>query len=72
MNTEGKLQLNGANCPSCAYAIEKHSRKIPGIEDVHVDVVNKMIHVKYDGETSKLEKIAGMVKQLGYHAEVIE
>lgn len=66
----GHLDLKGANCPSCVFAIEHHGRKMKGISDVRVDVTKNLIEVDYDGPSEQLEGIAAIVKQLGYEATV--
>jgi copper chaperone CopZ len=64
------LDVNGANCASCAYAIEHLGRKIQGVEDVKVDAANQEIHVRYGGNPGSLERISEVVRRLGYEARV--
>lgn len=65
------FKVDGATCPSCVFAIEHITRKIPGILDVRVDVPEKHILVNYEGEPSCLDKVKKIVRQLGYNAELI-
>jgi copper chaperone CopZ len=65
---QGVLDVQGANCPSCAFTIEKLGRKVRGVTEVRVDVTRNEIRVDYDGAPGTLESIAGIVGRLGYQA----
>jgi copper chaperone CopZ len=64
------LDVAGANCASCVYAIEHLGRKVQGVEEVRVDPAEQEIHVVYGGNPGSLEKIAEIVRRLGYEARV--
>ena len=64
------LDLEGAACASCAYAIEKAGRKIEGIKDIRVDALNKKIHTDYSGDEGPLRRIVDIVEKLGYKASL--
>jgi copper chaperone CopZ len=64
------LDVNGANCASCAYAIEHLGRKVQGVSDIKVDAANQEIHVRYEGNPGSLERIGEVVRRLGYEAKV--
>lgn len=64
------LDVTGANCASCVYAIEHLGRKIQGISDVQVDAGRQEIRVQYSGDPGSLERIAEVVRHLGYDARV--
>jgi len=64
------LDVNGANCASCAYAIEHLGRKIQGVTDIKVDAANQEIQVWYGGNPGSLERISEVVRRLGYEARV--
>jgi copper chaperone CopZ len=64
------LNTDGANCPSCAYSIERLGRKVEGVENVKVDASHLEIHVQYDGNPGSLERIAEIVRRLGYNAAI--
>lgn len=64
------LDVNGASCASCVYAIEHLGRKVQGVSDVRVDAAHREIHVRYAGNPGSLERIAEVVKRLGYDARV--
>jgi len=64
------LEVNGARCASCSYAIEHMGRKLPGVEEVRVHPDSQEIHVKYGGDPSALEGIIRIVSRLGYEARL--
>jgi copper chaperone CopZ len=64
------LDVTGANCASCVYAIEHLGRKIQGVSDVQVDAGRQEIRVQYSGNPGSLERIAEVVRRLGYDARV--
>jgi copper chaperone CopZ len=64
------LDLNGANCASCVYAIEHLGRKVDGVNDIEVDAATKEIRVEYEGNPGSLERITEIVRRLGYEAKI--
>jgi copper chaperone CopZ len=64
------LDLDGAHCASCAYAIEHLGRKIQGVKDIAVDAAQKEIRVEYEGNPGSLERIVEIVHRLGYDAKI--
>ena len=64
------LDLEGADCASCAYAIEHTGRKVKGVSDVYVDINAGEARVEYAGDTGALEKITHIVRSLGYDAKI--
>ena len=64
------LDLEGAHCASCAYAIEHLGRKVQGVSEVTVDTAAHEVRVSYAGNPGSLERIAEIVRRLGYDARV--
>ena len=64
------LDVNGATCASCVYAIEHLGRKVQGVSEVRVDAAKQEIRVHYEGNPGSLEQIAEVVRRLGYRAAV--
>jgi copper chaperone CopZ len=64
------LDLNGATCASCVYAIEHLGRKVDGVNEIAVDAALKEIRVDYQGNPGSLERIAEIVRRLGYEAKI--
>jgi Cu+-exporting ATPase len=64
------IDLEGADCVSCAYAIEHTGRKLPGVSDVYVDINTREARVEYVGNGESLERITQLVRSLGYDATI--
>ena len=72
MKKTGILELHGAHCASCAYTIEHVGRKIAGIKSVRVYAADGRVEVGYEGDPAVLDKVAEIVKNIGYSADVLE
>ncbi len=74
IKTEGSkraiLSLEGANCTSCAIAIEHFGRRMDEVEDIFVDRATSTIQLVYDGTPAVLERLCKFVDQLGYQARI--
>ncbi len=62
------INLQGADCPTCAYTIERTSHRIPGLREIHVDTGNHRIHISYNGEESVIQGVIEIIDRLGYKA----
>ena len=43
--TRYQMRVDGLACPYCAYGIEKHLKKIDGVEKIDVDLDNGLVNV---------------------------
>jgi len=64
------LDLQGAHCASCVYAIEHLGAKVEGVSEVRVDAGRGEVRVRYQGDPGSLERIVQIVKRLGHEARV--
>jgi copper chaperone CopZ len=64
------LEVDGAHCGGCVFAIEHSGRKVRGVEDIRVHTADGEIHVDYDGSPDALEAITDIVSRLGHSARV--
>jgi copper chaperone CopZ len=64
------LDLKGANCASCVFTIEHLGRKVQGVTDIKVNTPNSEIMVEYEGNPGSLERIAEIVRKIGYDAKI--
>jgi copper chaperone CopZ len=64
------FDLDGATCPSCAYAIEHLGRKLEGVSKVYVDVNAATVEVEYaqSAQGEVLAAIPEIVRRIGYSA----
>ena len=73
MKSERYLKLYGANCPSCAYTIERAGRHLSQVESVHVDIANSQAKVVFNTadaevQNAALAKLVEVVQRIGYDA----
>lgn len=64
------LDLQGATCTSCKFAIEHYGKRLEGLSDIHVDAPANKIYVEYDGDETILDSIIWVVRKIGYDASV--
>ncbi|MFO7849181.1 MAG: cation transporter [Spirochaetia bacterium] len=76
MKSERYLRLLGANCPSCAYTIERVGKRLSHVESVHVDISNSQAKVVFDSADEEeqrvvLAKLIEVIQRIGYDATVV-
>jgi copper chaperone CopZ len=62
--------MHDFGCVSCAYAIERNGKKLPGVEDIRVDLAKREITVSYDGASDVLDAIVDIIRRIGHDASV--
>ncbi|CAF3953068.1 unnamed protein product [Rotaria sp. Silwood2] len=66
------IQVEGMTCTSCVDSIERNLSKVEGIHSVLVALLAQRAEVKYDPEYLLPSQIAGLIKDLGFCAQVVE
>lgn len=64
------LKIEGMTCAACAKAVERVSRKLPGVEEANVNFATEKLSVSYDDSKAKLEDIQKAIEKAGYKALV--
>jgi copper chaperone CopZ len=61
-----KIQLETLTCPSCITKIETVLTREEGVENAKVLFNSSKVKVAYDAAKTNPDKLAGIVKKLGY------
>ncbi|XP_021815491.1 probable copper-transporting ATPase HMA5 isoform X1 [Prunus avium] len=62
----------GMTCSACAGSIEKAVKRLPGIREAAVDVLNNTAHVLYYPSFVTEEKICETIEDVGFEAKLIK
>lgn len=63
-----RFNITGMDCASCARKIDTAVRRINGVEDVNVSVMNAAMTVRHDNRNGLVPAITKQVEALGYGA----
>ncbi|CAF3480183.1 unnamed protein product, partial [Rotaria socialis] len=66
------IQVEGMTCTSCVDSIERNLSKVKGIHSVLVALLAQRAEVKYDPEHLLPSQIAGLIKGLGFRAQILD
>ncbi len=68
-----KVSVNGLVCAFCATGIEKTFKKQPEVQDISVDLENKLVTVKTkNGQNIDDEKLKTLITDTGYTVVAIK
>ncbi len=59
-------RIAGLHCSLCTGSLERALRRIPGVKSVAVSLTHEQILVNYDAALARPDRIAKMVRDLGY------
>ena len=65
------FKVTGMSCANCVANVEKAVRKINGIEEVNVNLVEELMLVSFDENKTDTLAIEEAVRKAGYGAELI-
>ena len=66
------LNLQGANCAACVFAIEHLGRKVNGVSHIRVHAAEHKVYVRFSGDRNTLDALCAIVAKLGHSAAVDE
>ncbi len=62
------LALEGINCAACAWLVEQHLGRQPGVRSVAVNLASHRAQISWSGERVRLSELLRAVAQIGYRA----
>ena len=60
------LKVEGMTCGACAKAIERVTKKLPGVSESSVNIATEKLKIVYDDSLIKLSDIQNVVDKAGY------
>ncbi len=63
---KNKFSVSGMTCSNCSMAVEKAIKKLNGVENATVSLIEKIAIVEYDENILSIPDIISAVKQKGY------
>ncbi len=60
------LKVEGMTCGACAKAIERVTKKLPGVQESSVNIATEKLKIVYDDSLIKLSDIQNAVDKAGY------
>lgn len=65
-----RLVVDGVTCGACVWLIESALRREPGVTAARVNLTTRRLVVSWQGDTGMAEKLAGIIRRLGYRPAV--
>lgn len=67
-DTVADLEIGGMTCAACSGAVERALRRVPGVTDVQVNLLQASAHVAYDPLATGTRDIIAAVQEAGFEA----
>lgn len=71
-NQEVTLNIEGMTCASCSAAVERVTRKLPGVISSEVNLTTNKAHIVYDPSQVKLADIKSKIEKAGFTPKDID
>lgn len=62
------LSIEGMTCSACAWLIEQHTKRLPGVAQVQVNATTERVQVQWNPQLLQLSDILKAIAELGYRA----
>ena len=62
------LSIEGMTCSACAWLIEQHTKRLPGLTQVQVNATTERVQVEWNPQLLQLSDILKAIAELGYRA----
>lgn len=69
---EEKYEIGGMHCAACSSAVERVTRKLPGVERSEVNLPMNLLTISYDGAQCTPEMIIAKVEKAGFTVKLKE
>lgn len=66
--TEEKYDITGMHCAACSSAVERVTRKLPGVKESYVNLPLNRLTISYDENLTSQEDIINKIKKAGFSA----
>ena len=73
-NAEGEalLGLDGLHCAACVWVVEEMGHRIPGVDEMRVDLASARLRVSFDPKRVRLSEVAEKLATLGYTVQALD
>ncbi|CDW57367.1 copper transporting atpase [Trichuris trichiura] len=69
---EMRLHVDGMNCHSCGFAVQASLKKLKGVRDVLVNILEQSVIVECDMGSQSASSLINAVQEIGFLAQLIE
>lgn len=70
MTKEEIYEIEGMSCAACSSAVERVTKKIPGVQQSEVNLTTGKMSIRYDSELANQEIIISKVQKAGFGCKV--
>ena len=60
------LPITGMDCANCATAVERNIKKVPGVDQVNVNLTTERATFEYDSDSAKILEVIEKINRAGY------
>ncbi|NLG02695.1 MAG: copper-translocating P-type ATPase [Clostridia bacterium] len=61
-------EIEGMHCAACSAAVERVTKKLPGVKSSEVNLLMKRLTIRYDEKQTTPEMIINKIEKAGFHA----